>query len=214
MERGAMLVDHTQRTAPHSGAFRFPLPSRCSATSSRASPTRSRSAAMGTVALAGATAANTMFLALAFAIFGFLSGTSIVAAQRIGAQDMDGFARTVRAGLTVPLVAGVLFFVASMFGAAWRCTPRSANSPAARRAQRTSCCVAFRSCRCNLRLADRGAGRGRQPSNRRVVLLIVNLVHIPLLLMLALGWLTHHPMGIVGAGAPRFFPRRLRRSSR
>ena len=33
-----------------------------------------------------------------------------------------------------------------------------------------------------------------------LVLVVVNLVHIPLLLMLGLGWLTHHPFGIVGAG--------------
>jgi len=40
--------------------------------------------------------------------------------------------------------------------------------------------------------------------NRQIgvlVLLIVNLVHIPLLLILGLGWLTHHPFGIAGAGA-------------
>ncbi len=29
---------------------------------------------------------------------------------------------------------------------------------------------------------------------------MVNLVHIPLLMMLGLGWWTHHPLGIVGAG--------------
>ena len=60
---------------------------------------------LGTVALAGATAANTIFIAVAFAIFGFMSGTSIVAAQRIGAGDVEGFARTVRAGALVPRAA-------------------------------------------------------------------------------------------------------------
>ena len=33
-----------------------------------------------------------------------------------------------------------------------------------------------------------------------LVLIVVNLVHIPLLMMLGLGWWTHHPFGIVGAG--------------
>jgi Na+-driven multidrug efflux pump len=33
-----------------------------------------------------------------------------------------------------------------------------------------------------------------------LVLVVVNLIHIPLLLMLGLGWWTHHPFGIVGAG--------------
>ncbi len=41
---------------------------------------------IGTVALAGATAANTVFIAIVFAASGFMSGTSIVAAQRVGAQ--------------------------------------------------------------------------------------------------------------------------------
>ncbi len=33
-----------------------------------------------------------------------------------------------------------------------------------------------------------------------LVLVVVNAIHIPLLLMLGLGWWTHHPFGIVGAG--------------
>jgi Na+-driven multidrug efflux pump len=33
-----------------------------------------------------------------------------------------------------------------------------------------------------------------------LVLAVVNLVHIPLLMLLGLGWWTHHPFGIVGAG--------------
>jgi Na+-driven multidrug efflux pump len=32
------------------------------------------------------------------------------------------------------------------------------------------------------------------------VLLVINAVHIPLVFVLALGWLTHHPLGLTGAG--------------
>jgi Na+-driven multidrug efflux pump len=32
------------------------------------------------------------------------------------------------------------------------------------------------------------------------LLVVMNVVHIPLLLVLALGWGTHHPLGIIGAG--------------
>ena len=46
---------------------------------------------LGAVALAGATAANTIFIVVTFAAFGFMSGTSIVAAQRIGARRHRGF---------------------------------------------------------------------------------------------------------------------------
>src|SRR5579871_1792322 len=69
---------------------------------------------MGAVALAGATAASTIFIAIAFAAYGFISGIAIVAAQRIGAGDVDGFARTVRAGATVPLIVGIAAFAGSL----------------------------------------------------------------------------------------------------
>ncbi len=72
---------------------------------------------LGFVALAGATAANTIFVAIVFVASGFLSGTSIVAAQRIGAGDVDGFARTVRAGVALPMLVGIICFAASLFGA-------------------------------------------------------------------------------------------------
>jgi len=72
---------------------------------------------LGTVALAGATAATTVFITVAFAVIGFTTGTAILAAQRIGAHDVDGFARTVRAGVLAPLVTGVAFFAASLGGA-------------------------------------------------------------------------------------------------
>ncbi|HZY99000.1 MAG TPA: MATE family efflux transporter, partial [Candidatus Baltobacteraceae bacterium] len=65
---------------------------------------------LGTVALAGATAASTLFVAIAFGITGLLTGLSIVAAQRIGAHDLDGFARTVRAGVLAPVLCGFVCF--------------------------------------------------------------------------------------------------------
>src|SRR5215469_12687854 len=72
---------------------------------------------MGFVALAGATAANTIAIAILFLGSGFLAGMSIVAAQRIGAGDVEGFARTVRAGGAVPMLVAVLAFAASIPGA-------------------------------------------------------------------------------------------------
>src|SRR5579875_3007943 len=73
---------------------------------------------LGAVALAGATAANTIAIVILFVASGFLSGMSIVGAQRIGAGDVKGFARTVRAGVAVPMLVGVACFVASLFAAA------------------------------------------------------------------------------------------------
>src|SRR5579884_3652414 len=62
---------------------------------------------LGAVALAGATAATTVMLALAFGIFGFTNGLGIIAAQRIGAHDLAGYARAVRAGAVIPLLCSL-----------------------------------------------------------------------------------------------------------
>lgn len=156
---------------------------------------------IGTVALAGATAANTIFIAIVFAASGFLSGTSIVAAQRIGSGDVDGFARTVRAGALVPLLFGVACFAASVFLARPAIHSLIGTLPSAHAS------ATYLTLRCasivpvvisGSLIVGLGAAGNRQIGV--LVLVVVNLVHIPLLLMLGLGWWTHHPFGIVGAG--------------
>jgi len=156
---------------------------------------------IGTVALAGATAANTISIAITFAAAGFMSGTSIVAAQRIGSGDVDGFARTVRAGAVVPLVVGAACFAGSLFGAGPAIHWMIGALPSAHAS------AIYLTLRCasivpivisGTLIVGLGAAGNRQIGV--LVLVIVNLVHIPLLLMLGLGWWTHHPFGIVGAG--------------
>lgn len=51
---------------------------------------------LGTLALAGVTAATTVFFTLIMTLAGLWSGLGILAAQRIGANDVDGFGRTDR----------------------------------------------------------------------------------------------------------------------
>ncbi len=156
---------------------------------------------LGAVALAGATAATTVMLALAFAIFGFLNGLGIIAAQRIGAHDLSGFARAVRAAAVVPLLCALvcaiagLFFSGDVVGAMVRHLPSSHAS------------AVYLTVRCFSMIPMAvsgtliiGLGAAGNRSLGIIVLAIVNLVHIPLLLILALGYLTHHPFGIVGAG--------------
>jgi putative MATE family efflux protein len=156
---------------------------------------------MGAVALAGATAANTIFIAIVFAASGFLSGTAIVAAQRIGAGDVDGFARTVRAGVAVPLLIGVAAFAVSLFAALPAVHALVGALPSAR----ASAAYLILRCASILPIVVSGTlivGLGAA-GNRQLgilVLVVVNLIHIPLLMMLGLGWWTHHPFGIVGAG--------------
>jgi putative MATE family efflux protein len=156
---------------------------------------------IGTVALAGATAANTVFIAIVFAASGFMSGTSIVAAQRVGAQDIDGFARTVRAGVLVPLLAGAFCFAASLAAAGpvihWMAGGlASAHASAVYLVLR--CASSVPMVLSGTLIVGLAAAGNRQLGV--LVLVVVNLIHIPLLLVLALGWWTHHPFGIVGAG--------------
>ncbi len=156
---------------------------------------------LGAVALAGATAANTIFIAIAFAAYGFISGTAIVAAQRVGAGDVEAFGRTVRAGAAVPLLVGIVAFAVSLAGAnaaihALVGALPSANASAAYLVLR--CLALIPMVVSGTLIVGLGAAGNRQIGV--LVLVVVNAIHIPLLMMLCLGWWTHHPFGIVGAG--------------
>lgn len=156
---------------------------------------------LGAVALAGATAASALLTAALFALFGLLTGTSIIAAQRIGAGDVDGFARTLRAGAIVPFFVGATAFVLGLFLGKPALHALVGGLPSADASAHYL----------TLRLASAlpivisgtiivGLGAAGNRIVGVLVLIAVNLVHIPLLLMLALGWWTHHPLGIAGAG--------------
>ncbi|HEY6485599.1 MAG TPA: MATE family efflux transporter [Candidatus Cybelea sp.] len=156
---------------------------------------------LGTIALAGATAANAIVLVLLFTVSGLISGTAIVAAQRIGANDLDGYGRTLRAGAVAPLVLGSLWILLALFFAAptvhWMIGGLS-SAPA-------SASYLILRCIALLPISISGTlmvGIGAAGNQRLgvLVLVVVNLIHIPLLAILGLGWLTHHPFGIVGAG--------------
>lgn len=156
---------------------------------------------MGAVALAGATAASTIFIAIAFAAYGFISGIAIVAAQRIGAGDVDGFARTVRAGATVPLLVGVTAFAASLAGANAAIHALVGALPSAHASATylvLRCAALVPMVVSGTLIVGLGAAGNRQIGV--LVLVVVNAIHIPLLMMLGLGWWTHHPFGIEGAG--------------
>ncbi len=156
---------------------------------------------LGTVALAGATAATTVFVAIAFGIFGLLTGLSIIAAQRIGASDIDGFARTIRAGAIAPILCGFVCFGLS-FPLATPIVHLLVGNLASAHAS-----GGYLVLRCASLVPMVISGSlivGLGAAGNRIlgilVLVIVNAVHIPLLLVLALGWGTHHPYGIEGAG--------------
>jgi putative MATE family efflux protein len=156
---------------------------------------------MGAVALAGATAASTIFIAIAFVAYGFISGIAIVAAQRIGAGDVDGFARTVRAGATVPLLFGVAAFAGSLAASNAAIHALVGALPSAHASATylvVRCAALIPMVVSGTLIVGLGAAGNRQIGV--LVLVVVNAIHIPLLLMLGLGWWTHHPFGIEGAG--------------
>jgi putative MATE family efflux protein len=157
--------------------------------------------ALGIVALAGATAASTLFVAIAFGITGLLTGLSIIAAQRIGARDIDGFSRTVRAGAVAPILLGAVCFALSIpFGtlAIHALVGPLASAGAAGTYLMLRCASTVPMMISGAQIVGLGAAGNRVLGIW--VLIVINAVHIPLLLILALGWGTHHPFGMIGAG--------------
>ena len=156
---------------------------------------------LGAVSLAGATAASTVFSAVLFAIFGLMTGTSIVAAQRIGAHDVDGFARTVRAGAIVPMLTALTCVIAALAGSGPVVHALVGNLPSA---DASATYLTLR-CFCIVPIVISGTlivglGAAGNQILGVLVLIVINVIHIPLLLVLGLGFGTHHPMGVAGIG--------------
>jgi putative MATE family efflux protein len=156
---------------------------------------------ISTGALAGVTAATTVFFTLIMLLGGLWSGLGIIAAQRIGAHDVDGFARTVRAGFVVPAIAAVALTIASLFTAQPLLHAMLGNLPSVHASAHYLIlrCASLIPINVSATLI---VGLGAAGNRKLGVYLlgVINLIHIPLLAMLALGWLTHHPFGITGAG--------------
>lgn len=156
---------------------------------------------LGAAALAGVTAATTVFFTLIMTLGGLWSGLGIIAAQRIGAHDVDGFARTVRAGFVIPALAAVAITLASLIGAGPLIHGMVGALPSAHASAMYLIlrCVSLIPINVSATLI---VGLGAAGNRKLGVYLlgVINLIHVPLLAVLALGWLTHHPFGIVGAG--------------
>ena len=156
---------------------------------------------LGVVALAGATAAITLQLVLIFAMAGLWTGTSIITAQRIGANDIEGYARAVRAGMPIPTLFALLATAAAALFGHHVLHGMIGNLASLHDA---AIYLVLR-CAALLPMAIDGTliGSLGAAGNRKLgiaVLATINIVHVPLLFVLGLGWLTHHPLGIVGIG--------------
>ncbi len=156
---------------------------------------------IGTSALAGVTAATTVFFTTIMVLNGLWSGLAIIAAQRIGAHDVGGFARTVRAGFIIPAVGALAIVVVSLFGAQPLLHAMLGSMPSVHASATYLIlrCVSLIPINISATLIV-GLGAAGNRKLGVYLLALINLIHIPLLLVLALGWLTHHPYGITGAG--------------
>ncbi len=160
---------------------------------------------LGTVALAGVTAATIVFFTLIMTVGGLWSGLSIIAAQRIGAHDVEGYGRTVRAGFIIPFIVSLAIAIVSIPLSVPMVTRMIGGLPSSHAAG------LYLMLRCFSLVpiavsAPLIVGLGAA-GNRKLgiyLLAIINLIHIPLLVVLALGAVTHHAFGIVGAGVSTF----------
>ncbi len=157
--------------------------------------------ALGTAALAGITGAVGVFMVFGIGLFAFTSGIRIVGAQAIGAGQSERFGAIVRAATVVPLVIAAVTALASLAGARpllHAILPAGAPLDASAHYLMLRCaCLLPMVCSGMLVVAFATAGDAK-PTLR--LLLVINAVHVPLVFVLALGALTHHPFGMTGAG--------------
>lgn len=155
----------------------------------------------GAPALAAVTGATSIFIALVLGMHGFSQGPGILGAQAIGAKDSERFGAIVRAAIVLPVLLGFAIALASI----WLAHPLMAallgklpTSGAGATYLVLRCMslvpIAFSS------IAYVAFGAAGNTRFGLKLLGVINAIHIPLVLVLALGVGTHRPLGIAGAG--------------
>lgn len=156
---------------------------------------------IGTTALAAVTGAFTIWFLVVLTLFGLRSGLVIVGAQRIGAGDADGFGAAVRAAAIAPMLGALIAGTISLFGgeALLRVLVGPLPTVHAGAVYLTLRVFSLFFGAITFTLASGLAAAGNTKTGLRAMIAI-NVVHLPLLFVLALGWLTHRPLGVIGAG--------------
>jgi putative MATE family efflux protein len=156
---------------------------------------------LGTAALAGITGATAVFMVLGIGLFAFSTGVRIVGAQAIGAGESERYGAIVRAATVVPLAIAAVAALASLVAAKpmlHALLPAGAPLDASARYLMLRCaCLIPMVCSGMIVVAFATAGDSK-PTLR--LLLMINAVHVPLVFVLALGFGTHQPFGLTGAG--------------
>jgi putative MATE family efflux protein len=156
---------------------------------------------LGATSLAALTGATTVFIVFALAMHGFTQGLGILGAQAIGAGENARFGSIVRASVLLPILAAIAIAVLFSFVARPVLHYMVGDLPTLHAG------AAYLSLRCISLIpmvlssaAYTAFGSAGDTRFGMKLLLAINIVHIPLLLVLALGWGTGHPLGILGAG--------------
>jgi putative MATE family efflux protein len=156
---------------------------------------------LGTAALAGISAATSVFVILAIGLWAFPNAARILGAQALGAGDPPLFGSIVRSSALAPIAisAGVaiLSFVAA--GPLMHAMLGGIPSRDEAAGYLTLRCVSL----VPIAISSHAIAAFGTAGDTRLAprtLFAINLVHIPLLLVLALGIGTHHPFGLLGAG--------------
>lgn len=156
---------------------------------------------LGTAALAAITGATTVFIVIVLTLHGISQGAGILAAQAAGAGDYERFGRITRASLPVPLALGLVVIAAAL----WLAAPGMRaligplpSVPAGAAYLMLRCCSIVPVVVSGIAYTVFAAAGDTRLGFK--LLVWINVIHIPLLLILALGWGTHRPLGLVGAG--------------
>ena len=157
--------------------------------------------ALGTAALAGISAATSIFIIIAIGLWAFPSAARIMEAQALGSGDVAAFGRIVRSSLVTRLAVAVVVAVASIFAAEPTMKLMLGAIPIRSAASHyliLRCISLIPIAVGSQAIAAFGAAGDARLAPR--ALFIINIVHIPMLVVLALGVGTHVPLGLFGAG--------------
>ena len=156
---------------------------------------------LGTAALAGISAATSVFIIVAIGIWAFPNAARIIGAQALGAGDVEGFGRVIRSSTLTPIAIAAAVAVVSLFAASPLMGLMLGAIPVREAAAHylvLRCISLVPIAISNQAIAAFGAAGDTRIAPR--TLFIINAVHVPLLVMLALGVGTHVPLGLFGAG--------------
>ncbi len=156
---------------------------------------------VGVDSLAAITGATTALLVLIVAIAGFGAGIRILGAQAIGAGDTVRFGRITRSAGLVNIAIGILFAGLSfpLAHPLMRALVGPLPSLDAGSAYLVLRCVSLIPLAVSTIAVPAFSAAGDTALALRL-LIWINAVHVPLVFVLALGWLTGRPMGLIGAG--------------